>query len=74
MASGFGLVVSFLFDYDGLVSRQSGFAFWLAVVLVGVTVVCALMAGFFLLTERPRQVKVLEYLSDKHVIHLAPKQ
>ena len=75
LISGFGLVVSVLFDFDALVSRQSGFVFWLAVVLVGVMFACALVAGFFSLTEQPKQVEVLEnQYSSTHVIHLTPKQ
>ena len=75
LIAGAGLAVSVLFDYDALVSRQLGFVFWLAVVLVGVMFACALVAGFFLLTERSRQVEILENpISDTNVIHLTSKQ
>jgi hypothetical protein len=73
--SSVGLAASVLFGYDALLSRHSGLVLWLALVLVGVMLACALVAGFFFLTEQPKQVEVIEDpFSGTHVIHLTPKQ
>ena len=82
-ARRWGLVAGFLilgvialtgFDLDALVER-SGALFWLAISLFGVAFVCLLVAGFYLLTEQPREVEVLEdRFDDTNVIHLTGRQ
>lgn len=73
--SAIGVAICALVDLDSLVSGRSGPVFWIAVFLLGVMFGCALLAGFFFFTEKPRPVEVLENrFSDTHVIHLSRKQ
>jgi hypothetical protein len=64
---------SALFDFDAFVVHQSGPIFWFAVLLLGITSVCALVASFFWFTEQPREVEVFEPSSTTHVIHVTHK-
>ena len=66
--------VSALFDLDAFLAYRSGPVFWFAIFLLGITLVCALIAVLFLFTEQPKEVEVFETSSTSHVIHVARKQ
>lgn len=75
LASGVGLILSLVFGYDALRTAEPRLALWLLLVLAAIMWGCGLMAGFFRLTEKPRQIEVTQRsFWETTVIHLSSKQ
>ena len=60
---------SALFDLDAVLVHHAGPVFWLSALLLGTTLVCALIALLLSFAEQPKEVEILEG-STSHVIHL----
>jgi hypothetical protein len=54
---------------------HSGIQFWVATTLASLGLLCTLLAVFFFLTEKPKQVEVLDNpLLGANVKHMAAKE